>query len=597
MDAPIDLIDSTPFPAPEEDQNHNPANAIKVFSYACKIAYSEEAAHVEHQLTLTHRHRNLLTETLLKGREKYREIINEHLGLDIKALEKQAEEITTEIKGVQQEISDWKKQNRTTKIQPDLSGRLRYLRTERKPIFEKIRTVKKAAKEDPSIKPLIEQANTALNSAIKEARKHYSRQLGLYWPNYLENERAANQARFQRMDPKFHRWTGEGSIAIQFQNGLSVAELFECQDTRLRLIAPNIANTNALRAKGQIRGKERHVRALYRVQSNEDGSPRWITLEVTMHRMLPANGSIKWAHLQRQKSSGAIGKTYISLTKDYDYTLRLTLEEPSQKEKNKAKVAIEIGWRLLETGLRVAVALGEDGDLRELYLPKQWLDGKRKAESLGSIIDQETNQTALAIKEAHPELCKKAEQSENPTLTTLDWAGDNPRRLAAALLKIYRENPALQPDLEKWRKHHFHLLRYKKGLNDKLMRIRREIYRKFVSDLAKKYSICGIEDFDLRQVTTKSQAHELVQWQRTAAGISSLRLMLSQRLTAQKLSAENKTQKCHNCGSLEQWDAAHAVWHRCKQCNSRWDQDHNSVRNLLDLLCEAPVDVKMTGPA
>ncbi len=159
-----------------------------------------------------------------------------------------------------------------------------------------------------------------------------------------------------------------------------------------------------------------------------------------------------------------------------------------------------------------------------------------------------------------------------------------------ALLKIYRENPTLQPELEKWRKQHFHLLRYKKGLQDKLMRGRREIYRKFVSELAKKYSICGIEDFDLRQVTTKDptkdQAHELVKWQRTAAGISSLRLMLSQRLTAQKLSAKNTTQKCHNCGSIEKWDAAHHVWHRCKQCNSRWDQDHNSVRNLLDLLCE-----------
>jgi hypothetical protein len=596
MDAPIDLIDSIPLPAPEEDQDNKPANAIKVFSYACKIAYSEEAAYVEHQLTLTHRHRNFLTETLLKGREKYREIIKEHLGLDIKALEEQAEKITTEIKAVQQEISDWKKQNRTTKIQPDVSDRLRYLRTERKPIFEKIRAVKKAAKEDPSIKPLIEQANTAVSSAIKQARNHYSQQLGLYWPNYLESERAANQARFQRMDPKFHRWTGEGSIAIQFQKGLGVAQLFECQDTRLRLIMPNIANTNALRANGQIRGKERHVRALYRVQSNEDGSPRWITLEVTMHRMLPANGTIKWAHLDRKRSSGAIGKTYISLTKDYDYTLRLTLEEPPQEEKNKAKVAVEVGWRLLETGLRVAVALGEGGEMRELYLPKRWLDGKRKAESLGSIIDQETKLTALAIKAAHPELCKKAEQPENPekpataaTPATLDWAGDNPRRLAAALLKIYREEPALQPDLEKWRKHHFHLLRYKKGLNDKLIRIRREIYRKFVSELAKKYSICGIEDFDLRQVATKSKAHELVQWQRTAAGISSLRLMLSQRLTAQKLSAEHKTQKCHNCGSLEKWDAAKAVWHQCNQCNSRWDQDHNSVRNLLDLLCETPL--------
>jgi hypothetical protein len=98
--------------------------------------------------------------------------------------------------------------------------------------------VKKAAKEDPVYQTIIEQANTAVDAAIKEARNHYSRQLGLYWPNYLESERAANQARFQRMDPKFHRWTGEGSLAIQFQKGLSVAELFECQDSRLRLIHP-----------------------------------------------------------------------------------------------------------------------------------------------------------------------------------------------------------------------------------------------------------------------------------------------------------------------------------------------------------------------
>ena len=123
------------------------------------------------------------------------------------------------------------------------------------------------------------------------------------------------------------------------------------------------------------------------------------------------------------------------------------------------------------------------------------------------------------------------------------------------------------------------------------IRIRREIYREFVSDLAKKYSICGIKDFDLRQVTTtdptKDQAHKLVKWQRTAARISSLRLMLSQRLIVQKLSAENTTQKCHNCGSLEKWDASHVVWHQCKECKNRWDQDHNSVRNLLDLLCES----------
>jgi hypothetical protein len=35
--------------------------------------------------------------------------------------------------------------------------------------------MKKAAKEDPFIKPLIEQGNTAVDAAIKEARNHYSR--------------------------------------------------------------------------------------------------------------------------------------------------------------------------------------------------------------------------------------------------------------------------------------------------------------------------------------------------------------------------------------------------------------------------------------
>jgi hypothetical protein len=67
------------------------------------------------------------------------------------------------------EISAWKKQNRTTTTQPDLSDRLRYLRTGRKSIFGKIKAVKKAAKEDPSIKPLIEKGNTAVDAAIKEA--------------------------------------------------------------------------------------------------------------------------------------------------------------------------------------------------------------------------------------------------------------------------------------------------------------------------------------------------------------------------------------------------------------------------------------------
>ena len=368
-----DLAKTSEKQIPEKD------TTVKVYSYACKISYPMDAALIEHQMTLSHRHRNMLTEALVEGRKRYRQIIKEHLGLDIKGLEEKDEELTDAIDSIYQEIADWKKENQTSKTNPELAEKLQELRAERKLARDQVKAVKVAAKEDPAIKPRIEEANLAVDAAIKETRNHYSNKHGLYWPNYLENERSAKQARFQRMDPKFRRWTGEGSLAIQFQGGLTRDELFDCKDTRLRLVPPP---ESAVRAGGQVRGPGRHVRALYRVQSNEDGSPRWIALDVIMHRMLPTNGVLKWAHLQRDRSSSSIGKTYISLTRDYDYTLRLTVEEPMAKPAAPVKVAIEIGWRLFKQGLRVAVALGEDGKFRELYLPTDWLEGKRKAESL-----------------------------------------------------------------------------------------------------------------------------------------------------------------------------------------------------------------------
>jgi transposase len=58
-------------------------------------------------------------------------------------------------------------------------------------------------------------------------------------------------------------------------------------------------------------------------------------------------------------------------------------------------------------------------------------------------------------------------------------------------------------------------------------------------------------------------------------------------MLTQKLPAHNTTRKCHNCGLVEEWKSAAEVWHRCNNCESRWDQDYNSVQNLLDLLCES----------
>jgi hypothetical protein len=502
---------------------------VKVYSFSCKFAYPEEAALFEHQFTLKSRHRNSLTEILLKGRAEYRAVIKEHLGLDVVALQMAAELKTAEIKAIKDEISAWKQRNGSRKTHPELAATLRQLQYERAPLYAQIKAAKQAAKEDPVIAPLVEACNKSVNDKIKEIRNVYSSTHGLYWPNYLDNERSAAQARFQAMDPKFNRWTGEGDLSLQFQGGLLVSDLFKCEDARLRLISPDPAS---VRSGGQIRGRARHVKAQYRVQSN-NGNPQWINLNVVMHRLPPADGVIKWAHLSRVKSPGAAGKSYISLTKDYDYTLRLTVEEEPNEIRKQGKVMIEVGWRKLPAGLLVAIWLGDDGDTGELYLPPKWLDGKRKVEDLESIIDKNAMAMADRLKVLEPSV-----------IQTLGPAGTNVRRITGSLLRLYRENPKIQLLLEDWRKQHLHLLRWKKGLHGHLMRNRKDVYRNFVCALSKKYSICGIEDFDLRDVTekdiAKDQVHQIIKWQRTCAAVSSLKMMLSQKFSIEKFQSERR---------------------------------------------------------
>ncbi len=272
---------------------------------------------------------------------------------------------TDAIEAICQELANWKEEKRTKKTNPKLAGKLQELKAERKLVRVQVKAVKVAAKENAAIKPLIEEVNLAVDAAIKETRNHYSNKHGLYWPNYLENERSAKLA----------------------------------------------------------------------------------------------------------------------------------------------------------------------------------------------------------------------------------WAGTNSRKLANALLRVWRENHSLQPNLEQWRKHHFHLLRYERGFHQSLNQTRRDLYRNFVSQLAKTYSICGIEEFDLRKFTRKDAAKDtppdLVKWHRTVANLSSLTTLIKQRILTDKLPAHDTTRKCHNCGLVEEWNSAAEVWHRCSNCQSRWDQDYNSAQNLLVLLYES----------
>jgi hypothetical protein len=81
--------------------------------------------------------------------------------------------------------------------------------------------------------------------------------------------------------------------------------------------------------------------------------------------------------------------------------------------KNKAKVAIEVGWRLFETGLRVAVALGEDGDLENsTYQNSGWTE--RKAEFWDRSLIEEPTRPLWQSKQLTRSSAKKRNNRETP---------------------------------------------------------------------------------------------------------------------------------------------------------------------------------------
>jgi hypothetical protein len=535
------------------------AKDVKVYSFAAKVRYPEDAENIQLQLSLSHEHRNKLTELVLANRKVYRQLVKNHCGVDLEALETQRDAILSEITELKTAINQWKMEERTRKTNPELATKLKELSAQLKPIREAIKEVKTRAKEDPELESALEQNEQDLKEEIKATRKHFSRERGIYWPNYMRNEEATNQARFQPFDPKFHRWTGEGSLAIQLQGGMSVPELFGGTDQRLRFYAPFEGFTQ-IDPKRTIRGPDRRVRVLYRAMSDDNKDPVWIELKVTMHRMLPPDARIKWALLTRKKNVRSEGKGFVSLTKDYDYSLQLVTETPrgpwDHTEPQKL-FALKIGWSSAGGGLKVGSSLGYDGKRFDLYLPASWVEARHKVERLSSIIDLETNLAVEGLREAFPALFKgKPEELEVPlgdeTVKILAQAqvlsdpGNqrSARRMANGLLKAYRFDPTMQPVLESWRAKHLHLLRFRRGLHENTLRARREIYRKFVAQMATRYAYCLFKDYDMRPMSrknlTRDQEAQEVTWCRREVATSTLRSMLSQRFVCQ-LESDNPT--------------------------------------------------------
>jgi hypothetical protein len=454
-----------------------------------------------------------------------------------------------------------------------------------------------------------ERAHQALLAARAEC--------GCYWGTYLLVEQAAEQARkTARIEPHFSRFDGGGRIGVQIQHGMPLDELCSGRDTRLHLIQlPSDAwDTPRGQRHGTARGKRARTEVRIRVGSDEHRHPIWATFPVIMHRPLPADSKIMGAWVLMRR----VG---FRLRYELQIVLETALCERRVSSAANAPVAVDFGWRSLGDGsLRVAQwRLGEMGG--SLVLPAQWRNSLRHVRSLESIADYRFDQAKRLIRRMRRS--NRLDEAQMLATTYVhQWRSAKKLGRLVRDMRIdvlWREwiasgkppvgrwarDRALDPVttwLELWRRQDMHLRQWAADREGRLLRERREIYRRWAVGLAREATDLVVRDSPIL-VTITPVAGEPVMVadrrnsQRTEAAISTLRAALvaafggGERICWADLPVEDNI--CPICSSVVSL-GPELQW-QC-DCGKVWDRDDVECRHLLDTHASGAVTRGPQGP-
>lgn len=442
---------------------------------------------------------------------------------------------------------------------------------------------------------------------IKRARQAAAG-LGLYWGTYNEVVQRADAGRKHGGQLHFRGFRGGGTLTAQVMGG---AGIDECLGEKHRVFqigpAPDpkeveIARetnrkaletwrTTGRREFSRVPKKPRYARV--RIGSKEAREPIWLEIPIVYARELPVAADIRSVSVSRRVDGGR-------LTSQLNVTVNLA----KKPEKTGPAVAIDIGWRLLPEGVRVAYWEDETGQHGQVLVPLADIGRAEKVCELRSLCDK-LRDDFLPPLVAWLDGQELAEEWKVKSSHLAQWrSGDR----LAALIRWWGDHrlpgdPEAYEEARWWRKRHLHLSNWWRNQQESSRLRIREQYRVFAAGIAKNYGTVILEDFDLREVSElpapENEKAAPRNHYRQIVSPSVFRLVLMnacqrEGVSILKREAQYTTRLHEACGYAGKWDAAVSVIHRCDGCGTMFDQDENAARNLLrgwqaDRAAQAPV--------
>lgn len=266
----------------------------------------------------------------------------------------------------------------------EIDAAIDVLIAERDELRGKAKALRAEVKE--KIKPLIANLDRERYETIKQLTK----ESGLWWCNYETVVAAYDVARVKAMkanaELRFRSFDGTGKFAVRQSGGFPLSDLTAGKLSFARLEALPDDDFAHLSERGKRSRARHHLTLTILTYKDESGKLRRheVTWPIILHRPLP-DGMIKFIHVQRKR----VGKDFqwtCSITMEVDEIKKTLIDHPSR-----TACGIDLGYRLVKDGLRVATLADTEGKVRHLVLPQDWLDRMDHVERIQGWLSDQNN--------------------------------------------------------------------------------------------------------------------------------------------------------------------------------------------------------------
>lgn len=422
------------------------------------------------------------------------------------------------------------------------------------------------------------ELETERKARVKSARQNS----GLWWGNYNaicdSYRRARSKAMGKNEHLQFHPYDGSGRITNQIIGGMSLERLFG--DHPQCSIDPVPADAwDPSLSRGERRRRQRTALRL-RVRAGKE-----CTWRMVLHRPLPEGAHVKYVTVHRERMGGR-WRWSCSVVVDAP-------EAPTIACQPRGACGLNLGWRQVPEGLRVATLLGADGAVVHYVLSRDWLAAMDHADALqGRMADDANAMHARLMTWDLPWPAKlvdrvsRARRARHPV-----GRGKRLSELAIAWRELDWQ-PRRYEQIERWRRQAKLDYEHWCHLRAKLRRQRREAYRLIARDIAARYAVVTLDEMDLSHLAQSDDLYPAARHQRVLACLHELRRWLT--LQGAKTGSEvgrarlKSTRTCSICGGpLEA--PPDMITLSCQACGAHVDRDENAALNLCREGASGPV--------